>query len=107
MAKGSFKTPANLFAWYLADPTRPALIGAIDGLTNGDQTLKYAAPWLQTGFPISEDLPLTEQTYNPRHRRERLPAAPGALDDSLQLASPIRTPNTAHSICVHCLVSPM
>ena len=83
MARGSFKTPAHLFAWYLADPAQPVLIGAIDGLTNGDQTLKYSASWLETGFPISEDMPLTEQTYGPRHRRERLPAAPGALDDSL------------------------
>ncbi len=83
MAKGSFKTPAYLFAWYLANPAKPVLIGEVESLTNGDQTLKYAASWLESGFPISDDMPLTAQKYSPRHRRERLPGVPGALDDSL------------------------
>ncbi len=74
--------PERLFAWYLADPQRPVLVGEIGKTSNGDASLTYAPAWLQGGFAISEDMPLREQMYLPLHRRYREPAAAGALDDA-------------------------
>jgi serine/threonine-protein kinase HipA len=74
--------PERLFAWYLADPQRPALVGEIQRTSNGDASLTYAPQWLGAGFPLSEDMPLRAQAYLPVHRRGREPAAAGALDDA-------------------------
>lgn len=74
--------PERLFAWYLADPLRPALVGEIGRVSNGDASLTYAPAWLKAGFALSEDMPLREQVYMPIHRRHREPAAAGALDDA-------------------------
>ncbi len=74
--------PQRLFAWYLADPAAPALVGEIQRLGNGDASLRYANSWVASGFPLSEDMPLRDQTYSPMHRRNREPAAAGALDDA-------------------------
>lgn len=74
--------PERLFAWYLANPAQPRLIGEIGRLSNGDASLRYARHWLEDGFALSEDMPLREMTYAPSHRRGREPAAAGALDDA-------------------------
>src|SRR5690606_846742 len=74
--------PERLFAWYLADPQSPRLIGEIGRLSNGDASLSYAPTWLAEGFALSEDMPLRDMVYAPRHRRAREPAAAGALDDA-------------------------
>jgi serine/threonine-protein kinase HipA len=74
--------PERLFAWYLANPLRPVLVGEIGRVSNGDASLTYAPAWLQGGFALSEDMPLREQVYLPLHRRHREPAASGALDDA-------------------------
>lgn len=76
------ETPERLFAWYLGDPGQPRLIGEIGRLSNGDASLRYAPPWLEHGFALSEDMPLRDMSYAPRHRRGREPAAAGALDDA-------------------------
>lgn len=76
------ETPERLFAWYLGDPGQPRLIGEIGRLSNGDASLRYAPPWLEHGFALSEDMPLRDLSYAPRHRRGREPAAAGALDDA-------------------------
>lgn len=52
------ETPERLFAWYLGDPGQPRLIGEIGRLSNGDASLRYAPPWLEHGFALSEDMPL-------------------------------------------------
>ncbi|MDP2016373.1 type II toxin-antitoxin system HipA family toxin [Hydrogenophaga sp.] len=74
--------PERLFAWYLADPQNPVLIGEIGRVSNGDASLTYTPSWRQEGFALSEDMPLRDQTYSPMHRRHREPAAAGSLDDS-------------------------
>jgi len=78
----ALEMPERLFAWYLADPQRPRLIGEIGRLSNGDASLSYAPSWLAEGFALSEDMPLRDMVYAPRHRRAREPAAAGALDDA-------------------------
>jgi serine/threonine-protein kinase HipA len=76
------ETPERLFAWYLADPQRPRLVGEIGRLSNGDASLAYAPSWIDQGFALSDDMPLRDLVYAPRHRRGREPAATGALDDA-------------------------
>lgn len=76
------KSPDRLYAWMLMDPQRPQLVGEIVRRTNGDVGLKYAPNWLDTGFALSDDMPLEAQTFTPLHRSGRLPSAPGALDDA-------------------------
>lgn len=72
----------QLFVWLLADPRRPVLTGKIERLSSGDVSFAYADSWINTGFPLSADLPLALNEYLPIHRRARQPAAPGALDDA-------------------------
>ena len=74
--------PERLFAWYLGDPQQPRLVGEIGRLSNGDASLSYASSWIEQGFALSEDLPLRELVFAPRHRRAREPVAAGALDDA-------------------------
>lgn len=74
--------PGQLFVWMLADPRNPALVGKIERLSNGDVSLTYEQSWINTGFPLSADMPLGPYEYAPVHRRLRQPAAPGALDDA-------------------------
>ena len=75
-------TPRQLFVWMLADPRNAALVGKLEHLSNGDVSLSYSESWINTGFPLSADLPLSPNEYAPIHRRARQPAAPGALDDA-------------------------
>lgn len=82
LKRSAVSVPERLFAWYLSDPRQPVLIGEIGRVSNGDASLTYAPTWRQTGFALSEDMPLRDQTYSPAHRRHREPAAAGALDDS-------------------------
>ncbi len=76
------QSPDKLYAWMLLDPQHPQLIGEIIRQTNGDVGLYYDQTWLKTGFALSDDMPLVEQTFTPVHRNGRLPGAPGALDDA-------------------------
>jgi serine/threonine-protein kinase HipA len=65
--------------WYLAQPSRPLLIGSIN-LVRSTQgvSLRYADDWLQSGFPLSEDLPLIGQEFLPTERS----TAAGSVDDA-------------------------
>lgn len=74
--------PPKLYAWMLAGPAPPRLIGQLNRLQNGDVSLTYCAAWIDSGFVLSADLPLSPNEYRPRHRRHRQTAAPGALDDA-------------------------
>jgi hypothetical protein len=69
----------ELHLWYLAQPSRPLLIGEINLVrsTHG-ASLRYAEDWLQSGFPLSEDLPLIGQEFLPTDRG----TAAGAVDDA-------------------------
>lgn len=80
--RASASVPPRLFAWYLANPQHPLLVGEIERTSRGDASLTYAPQWLEGGFPLSEDMPLRDLTYVSAHRRGREPAAAGALDDA-------------------------
>lgn len=65
------KSPDRLYAWMLLDPQHPQLIGEIIRQTNGDVGLQYDQTWLNTGFALSDDMPLGAQTFTPVHRNGR------------------------------------
>ncbi len=68
-----------LFLWYLAQPARPALVGQLRLVDAGKGvSLTYARSWLDSGFALSEDLPLVDIEHLPRWRG----MAVGAVDDA-------------------------
>ncbi|MEN9315579.1 MAG: hypothetical protein RIS35_1972 [Pseudomonadota bacterium] len=75
-------TPAlgdTLHLWFLADPDRPVPVGEL-GLVMGRRgvSLRYGQRWLEEGFALSEDLPLTDLEHFPRDKD----TAAGAVDDA-------------------------
>lgn len=80
MPEATSYTPADhLYAWYLGNPNQPQLVGTLS-LVQGNRgvALQYASSWLQTGFPLSEDLPLLPELLVP-HQKD---TAVGAIDDA-------------------------
>jgi serine/threonine-protein kinase HipA len=73
-------TPKDqLSVWWLADPANPKLVGEVALAQSGrGVTLRYAPAWLQSGFPLSEDLPLSPELFVSSERD----VAPGAIDDA-------------------------
>lgn len=69
----------TLHLWWLADPLHARLVGelrmarAFKGVS-----LVYAPGWLQSGFALSEDLPLKAGEFFPREKE----TAVGAVDDA-------------------------
>jgi serine/threonine-protein kinase HipA len=75
----NYQSTDTLHLWYLAQPSRPLLIGEIN-LVRSTQgvSLRYADEWLQSGFSLSEDLPLIGQEFLPAERA----TAAGSVDDA-------------------------
>lgn len=73
-----------LFLWYIEDPRSPVLVGQLRLVESGrGVALQYSASWLDAGFPLSEDLPLSDGEYAPRGRLQAdSPRAVGAVDDA-------------------------
>jgi serine/threonine-protein kinase HipA len=69
----------TLYLWWMGDPARSVLIGELRTVraTRG-VSLRYAAGWLQTGFALSEDLPLIDTEFFPVGKD----LAVGAVDDA-------------------------
>jgi serine/threonine-protein kinase HipA len=76
------KSPARLYLWYLANPATPKWVGELTPLGSGDCALRYAPQWLDTGFPLSLDIPLVDTLHAPIHHHLRNSGAPGAVDDA-------------------------
>ena len=73
----------TLWLWYLANPATPLLVGELRYLNVGrSASLTYAEGWLNTGFRLSEDLPLID--------REFLPGSPGRAAGAVDDARPDR-----------------
>ena len=69
----------ELYLWFLAEPDQPRLVGTLNLVHGGNGvSLSYATPWLTSGFPLSEDLPLVDMLHLPRGRD----VAAGAVDDA-------------------------
>ena len=68
-----------LHLWFLANPAVPRHVGQLRLVEAGKGvSLQYAVPWLSDGFPLSEDLPLTDSEHLPRWKG----MAAGAVDDA-------------------------
>jgi serine/threonine-protein kinase HipA len=74
----------ELFLWFLADPTKPRYVGALNLVSAGKGvSLHYGPDWLASGFALSEDLPLTNTEFLPQGRLGAdAPRAVGAVDDA-------------------------
>jgi serine/threonine-protein kinase HipA len=69
----------TLFLWFVADPAQPRLVGDLKLVSAGKGvSLEYAPSWLESGFALSEDLPLVANEFLPRDRG----TAAGAVDDA-------------------------
>jgi serine/threonine-protein kinase HipA len=72
--------PSNqLHLWLLSRPQQPVPVAALN-LVRSSQgvSLHYVDSWLQHGFPLSEDLPLIDEEFQPAEKG----AAAGAVDDA-------------------------
>jgi serine/threonine-protein kinase HipA len=73
----------KLYLWWLADPQNARWIGTLRLVRKAQGqyagvALRYGSDWLQTGFALSEDLPLRDMEFLPM-----LPdQAVGAVDDA-------------------------
>jgi serine/threonine-protein kinase HipA len=74
----------ELFLWFLADPSKPRYVGALNLVSAGKGvSLHYGPEWLASGFALSEDLPLTNNEFLPQGRLGAdAPRAVGAVDDA-------------------------
>ena len=74
----------ELYLWYQADPLTPRCVGRLRLVASGrGASLQYGQDWLQSGFAISEDLPLVDREYLPLGRLlADAPRAVGAVDDA-------------------------
>jgi serine/threonine-protein kinase HipA len=69
----------DLYLWFLADPAVPRYVGQLRLVEAGKGvSLRYGADWLAGGFPLSEDLVLTDVEQLPRWKG----MAVGAVDDA-------------------------
>jgi len=69
----------DLYLWFLADPAAPRYVGRLRLVEAGKGvSLQYGADWLAGGFPLSEDLVLTDIEQLPRWKG----MAVGAVDDA-------------------------
>jgi len=69
----------DLHLWFVADPARPRCVGRLRLVEAGKGvSLQYGADWISEGFPLSEDLVLTDIEQLPRWKG----MAVGAVDDA-------------------------
>ena len=69
----------TLFLWWLGSPAQPRLVGELLLVSGGRAVaLQYRADWLASGFPLSEDLPLTPELFVPAGKD----TAAGSVDDA-------------------------
>ena len=80
MKSSSYKPVDSLYLWYLRDPAEPALVGTLNLILTGTRgvSLRYGPSWRQSGFPLSEDLPLLDVEHFPKEKG----SAAGAVDDA-------------------------
>ncbi len=75
----SYQPTDRLFLWLLTRPTDPILVGelATVRMMRG-VSMRYADSWIERGFALSEDLPLTSGEFLPTEKD----SAAGAVDDA-------------------------
>ncbi len=78
-AEPAYQPSDTLHLWYLGQSEQPTLVGTLRTVrANRGVSLRYGPRWLQTGFALSEDLPLRDIEFMPG-----VPdSAAGAVDDA-------------------------
>src|SRR5262245_14442649 len=78
-ARQHYRVVDQLFLWLLTRPADPIAVGELNLVrsTRG-VSLRYAGSWLESGFALSEDLPLIAEEFLPRDKD----TAAGAVDDA-------------------------
>lgn len=76
----AYQPQETLTLWWLADPANPRLVGTLRLVLSSQSVgFQYAGAWLATeGIALSEDLPLRDGLFIPRHKGEIV----GAIDDA-------------------------
>lgn len=75
----AYRPQDRLFLWWLGDPAQARPVGELAQSGGGRAvSLRYTASWLQSGFALSEDLPLVDELFVPREKD----CAAGAVDDA-------------------------
>jgi serine/threonine-protein kinase HipA len=65
--------------WWLGNPAQPIRVGTLSLVrANRSVSLRYDPHWRRAGFALSEDLPLTDQTFIPTEKD----TAAGAVNDA-------------------------
>ncbi|MEY3117512.1 MAG: hypothetical protein RL629_1331, partial [Pseudomonadota bacterium] len=78
MADNAYSPVSEMSLWWLGQAT-PQLIGQLVLAENNRKVgLAYANDWLQNGFALSDDLPLSKALFLPKE----LDAAAGAVNDA-------------------------
>ena len=78
MVDNAYSPVSEMSLWWLGQ-TAPQLIGQLILAENNRKVgLAYADEWLQNGFALSDDLPLSNDLYLPKE----LDAAAGAVNDA-------------------------
>jgi serine/threonine-protein kinase HipA len=74
----------DLSLWHLGDPADPRLVGVLRLVADGKGvSLHYDRQWLESGFALSEDLPLIDIEFLPPGRLSGdTQRAVGAVDDA-------------------------
>lgn len=71
--------PDVLYLWWLGTPQMPRMVGELRIVRSSrGVSLRYARSWLETGFALSEDLPLISGEHLPGTAQ----TAAGAVDDA-------------------------
>lgn len=74
-----YKPRDQLALWWMGQVDAPRLVGEIALTSNGrGVSLRYGSEWIQSGFALSDDLPLQAEPLLTGHAD----TAPGALDDA-------------------------
>jgi serine/threonine-protein kinase HipA len=69
----------RLYLWLVTRPDEAVLIGELNLVrTLQGASLRYSEPWIERGFPLSEDLPLMAEEFLPAEKG----SAVGAVDDA-------------------------
>jgi serine/threonine-protein kinase HipA len=75
----SYRPSDTLYLWFLGRPSEPVLIGELNMVRElRGVSLQYASRWLESGFALSEDLPLLANEHLPQEKD----TAAGAVDDA-------------------------
>jgi serine/threonine-protein kinase HipA len=79
MSADRYDPSDQLYLWLLTQPDQPVPVAELNLVRSAQGvSLRYINSWLQLGFPLSEDLPLIDEEFQPAEKG----AAAGAVDDA-------------------------